>query len=200
MTNIEQISFLILTYFICSIPFGLVLAKKFAGKDVRSLGSKNIGATNVARVAGKKLGLVTLILDGFKGAIMVILARFLFANSPDLHLFLTLTAAISVIGHIYPIYLKFKGGKGVATTIAVLFALDIFVGALVACIWVIIFILLRISSISSLVAIFSSAIISWQSGAPQSQTIFCSLLFLLILYRHKENIHRMIKGEEKQIK
>ena len=136
MSIIYQIVFLVLTYAIAAIPFGLVLAKTFAGKDVRQLGSKNIGATNVARVAGKKLGFLTLILDGLKGAIMVIIARFNFYDLDNLHLFLVLVSAAAVIGHIYPIYLNFKGGKGVATAIAVLFALDVSVGFLVVFFWI----------------------------------------------------------------
>ena len=199
--NLYQFLFLISSYLIAAIPFGLVLSLKFAKKDIRKLGSKNIGATNVARVVGKKLGFLTLILDGFKGAIMVIAARFIFADvTSDLNLFLVLVASASVIGHVYPIYLKFKGGKGVATTIAVLFALDVVVGSLVVCIWLISFLLFRISSISSLFAIFSAIITSAQSGAPESQIIFCTGLFALILLRHKENISRIIKGEEKKIK
>lgn len=199
MSIIYQIVFLVLTYAIAAIPFGLVLAKTFAGKDVRQLGSKNIGATNVARVAGKKLGFLTLILDGLKGAIMVIIARFNFYDLDNLHLFLVLVSAAAVIGHIYPIYLNFKGGKGVATAIAVLFALDVSVGFLVVCFWIMSFCLFRVSSFSSLIAIFSSIVLSAAYDAPTSQFIFCWFLFLLILVRHKENILRLLTGEEKKM-
>src|SRR3989338_2181706 len=105
-----QLLFLIVTYFIAAIPFGLILTKKYLGKDIRESGSGNIGATNVARIAGKKLGVLTLLLDAFKGMIMVIAARFFFFESQFLHLFLVLVCAVAVLGHIYPIYLKFKGG------------------------------------------------------------------------------------------
>jgi glycerol-3-phosphate acyltransferase PlsY len=199
MNIIYQIVFLVLTYAIAAIPFGLVLAKTFAGKDVRQLGSKNIGATNVARVAGKKLGFLTLILDGLKGAIMVIIARFNFYDLDNLHLFLVLVSAAAVLGHIYPIYLNFKGGKGVATAIAVLFALDVSVGFLVVCFWIMSFCLFRVSSVSSLIAIFSSIVLSAAYDAPTSQFIFCCFLFLLILVRHKENILRLLTGEEKKM-
>ena len=199
MNIIYQLLFLGLTYAIAAIPFGLVLAKIFAKKDIREFGSKNIGATNVARVIGKKLGFATLILDGLKGAIMVIIARFTFYDMQNLHLFLVLVAAFAVLGHVYPIYLNFKGGKGVATAIAVLFALDISVGLLVACFWILSFCLFRISSISSIIAIFSSIIISTSLGAPTSQIAFCWFLSLLILVRHKENILRLITGEEKKL-
>ena len=199
MNIIYQLLFLGLTYAIAAIPFGLVLAKIFAKKDIREFGSKNIGATNVARVIGKKLGFATLILDGLKGAIMVIIARFTFYELENLHLFLVLVAAVAVLGHVYPIYLNFKGGKGVATAIAVLFALDVSVGFLVICFWILSFCLFRISSVSSIIAIFSSIIISTSFGAPGSQIAFCWFLSLLILVRHKENIIRLITGEEKKL-
>lgn len=197
--QINEILFLILTYFIAAIPFGFILAKVFAKVDVRQEGSKNIGATNVTRVAGKKLGLLTLILDGLKGAAMVILARYIFANSQNLQLLLNLTALVAVVAHICPIYLKFRGGKGVATTVAVFLALDLFLGLIAIITWLVVFALFRISSIAALVAIFSSVVYSviyFSDG----QVVFTSTLFFLVLHRHKENIARLIKGEEKQIK
>lgn len=199
MTLIHQFLFLILTYFIAAIPFGLILVKIFIKKDVRDFGSKNIGATNVVRVAGKKLGFFTLILDGLKGALMVIIARFAFYDAENLHLFLVIVATVAVMAHVYPIYLNFKGGKGVATAIAVLFALDVSVGFLAVCFWIMSFCLFRISSVSSIVAIMSSIIISLNFDAPKSQIIFCCFLTILILVRHKENILRLIVGEEKKI-
>ena len=199
MSLLSQFFFLILTYAIAAIPFGLVLAKIFAKKDIRQFGSKNIGATNVARVLGKKLGFFTLILDGLKGAIMVIIARFSFCDAENLHLLLVLVAAVAVLAHVYPIYLNFKGGKGVATAIAVLFALDPAVGFLAVCFWIMSFCLFRISSISSIIAVFSSIVISSSFEAPQSQINFCWFLAALILVRHKENIVRLLTGEEKKL-
>ncbi len=197
MTPVYQFLFLIITYAVSAIPFGLVLAKVFAKKDVRELGSKNIGATNVARVVGKKLGFATLILDGFKGAVMVIIARFSFAEIDHLHLFLVLVSAVAVLGHVYPVYLRFKGGKGVATAIAVLFALDFKIGFLVTAFWIMSFCIFRISSVSSLIAIFSSIILSSHYEAPVEQIWLCWFLFILVLARHKENIIRLLTGEEK---
>ncbi|MBU6140823.1 MAG: glycerol-3-phosphate 1-O-acyltransferase PlsY [Proteobacteria bacterium] len=193
-----QFLFLILTYFVAAIPFGLVLTKIFAKKDVREFGSGNIGATNVVRVAGKKIGLLTLVLDGLKGAIMVVIARFAFFDVSGLHIFLVLVGAVSVLAHIYPIYLNFKGGKGVATTLAVLLALDPNIGLFVILIWAITFAIFRTSSISSITAIFSSIILSICYGTSFSQILFCVLLFALILYRHKENLLRLKSGEEKK--
>ncbi|MBP7709647.1 MAG: glycerol-3-phosphate 1-O-acyltransferase PlsY [Rickettsiales bacterium] len=199
MSLFFQFLFLVITYAIAAIPFGLVLAKIFAKKDIREYGSKNIGATNVARVLGKKLGFFTLILDGLKGAIMVIIARFSFYDADNLHLLLVLVAAVAVLAHVYPIYLNFKGGKGVATAIAVLFALDVSVGFLAVCFWIMSFCLFRISSVSSIIAVFSSIVISSSFDAPRSQIVFCWFLAILILVRHKENIARLIIGEEKKL-
>jgi len=195
---IIQIIFLFITYLISSVAFGLFLGKIFAKIDIREHGSKNIGATNVARVINKKLGLATLLLDGLKGGAMVIIARLIFYNSDNLEIFLIIVAAIAVIGHIFPIYLKFKGGKGVATSIATIIALDPYIGVAISLIWIVAFILFRISAISSLMAIFSAIIISIFYNS-MAYNIFYFLLFLLILYRHKENITRLIKGSENKL-
>lgn len=188
--------FLIFSYLTASIPFGYILAKKFSGKDVRTSGSGNIGATNVVRVAGKKLGILTLILDGLKGMVMIILARFLFDFSPHLHLFLVLVGAISVLGHVYPIYLKFKGGKGVATTIAIVIALDPIAGLVMVATWIGLFLIFRISAISSLSSITMAMAFSIIFDAPVSQAYLCIFLFIIIAIRHKENIKRLLSGTE----
>lgn len=195
-----QLLFLVLTYLTCAIPFGLVLGKVFAGVDVRQSGSKNIGATNVTRVVGKKLGLATLLLDGLKGAIMVIIAKLIFADAQNIDTIVALVVAIAVIGHIFPIYLKFKGGKGVATTLAVLFAIDWQLGLGAGLTWLAVFALFRISSISSILAVFSSIIFSCLLQSSISQIIVCSFLFLLVLIRHKENIMRLKEGKESSFK
>lgn len=199
MISLSQFIFLLVTYAISAIPFGLVISTLCAKIDIRQVGSKNIGATNVTRVLGKKLGLLTLVLDGLKGAIMVIIARFTFSEIGNLHEFLAIVSAVAVVAHIFPIYLHFKGGKGVATAIATLFALDFSVGLLSACFWVMSFFMLRISSVASIVAVSSSIFLSIHYDAPSSQIILCWLLAILILVRHKENIVRLLTGEEKPI-
>jgi glycerol-3-phosphate acyltransferase PlsY len=191
-----ELLFLIATYLVASIPFGYLLAKKYSGKDVRSAGSGNIGATNVVRVAGKKLGLITLLLDALKGMLMVILGRFIFVDADHLHLFLVIVAAIAVVGHIFPIYLNFKGGKGVATTIAVLLALDTIAGSVMIITWLTVFFIFRVSAISSLTAITMAMLFSIIFHAPPSQAWLCVFLFILIAYRHKDNIKRLIEGKE----
>lgn len=198
MTTLYQILFLVVTYLIAAIPFGLILTKIFAKKDVREFGSGNIGATNVVRVAGKKIGLLTLILDGLKGAIMVVIARFAFQDAAGLHIFLVMVGAVAVLAHIYPVYLNFKGGKGVATTLAVLLAIDLDIGLMVIAVWAITFAVSRTSSISSILATFSSIILSLIFSPSISQVTFCIFLFGLILYRHKENLQRLASGKEKK--
>ena len=198
MIFVYQILYLVLSYLVASIPFGLLLSKVFAKKDIREFGSKNIGATNVTRILGKKLGALTLLLDGIKGAIMVIIARFYFFEVNNLHLYLVLVSSVAVLGHIFSIYLKYRGGKGVATALACLLALDFSVGMLSLCFWVLAFSAFKTSSISSLVAIFSSIITSSLFEAPTSQIFFCWFLFILIIIKHKDNILRIATGEEKK--
>ena len=146
--------YLILTYLISSIPFGVVVNKLFSNEDIRKKGSGNIGATNVARVMGKKFAILVLILDGLKGYIPVIFATSIFKDSSNLSLLVIIIGLTAICGHIFPIYLKFKGGKGVATTIAILFAIDIKIGVIFILSWLLIFLLKRISSLSALGATF----------------------------------------------
>ncbi len=196
---LQQILFLLLVYFVSSIPFGLLFGKIFANTDLRKHGSGNIGATNATRVLGKKLGLLTLILDGAKGGLMLIVARFSFSDINHLHLYLTVVAFVAIIGHIYPVYLNFKGGKGVATALATILALNFTSGLLALCFWILTFVFCRISAVASLVAIFSTIVTAYSYNAPIEELILNSLIFTIILARHKENITRMIIGEEKKL-
>jgi len=193
MISFSQFFFLILTYLVASIPFGLVLSLVFAKKDIRKFGSKNIGATNVTRIVGKKLGFATLILDGAKGAIMVLIARYFFYGIVGLDDYLYLIAFVAILGHVFSIYLKFKGGKGVATTIATLLALDLILGAMVVLTWLVFFAILRISAVSALVSMLAALILTIFGEYSIAQTIFMGLVFALIVVRHTENIKKLIK-------
>jgi len=198
MTYLYQLLFLVLTYFIAAIPFGLVLANVFGKQDIREAGSGNIGATNVARVLGKKFGLATLILDGVKGAIMIILARYLFDDARFLSIFLSLVGAIAVLAHAFPIYLHFKGGKGVATALAVLLAINPIIG-LVGCFsWVIIFAFTRTSAIASLASMLITVGFTFYYNAFAEEILLAIFLATLIFIRHKENINRILQGTEPQ--
>lgn len=196
MHELSQLLFLILTYLIASIPFGLLLSLIFAKKDIREFGSKNIGATNVTRVLGKKLGLATLILDGVKGAVMVLIAGFLFVDLNNLNNFLYLVAFMAILGHVFSIYLKFKGGKGVATTIATLLALDLTLGMLVIAVWLGVFVLFRISAISALSAIFAGFIFVIFAQYSNFEIIFMFVVLALIVIRHKTNIKELLSKKK----
>lgn len=191
---------MVLTYFIAAIPFGLVLAKVFGKQDIRKAGSGNIGATNVTRVLGKRFGLATLILDGVKGAVMIVLARYLFDDAPFLNVLLSLVGLVAVLAHIFPIYLQFKGGKGVATALAVLLVINPMIG-LVGCImWAIVFAFTKTSATSSLSAFVVVVCFTFYSNAPFEEILLSVILAALIFNRHRENINRILKGEEPKFK
>lgn len=186
--------YFLISYLICSIPFGLVVSKIIANEDIREFGSKNIGATNVARVIGKKWGVLTFLLDGMKGGIMVIIAKN-FNMSYYYDYFLALVVLFCVLGHIFPIYLKFRGGKGVATTFICLLFFSKIIAISAIIIWLATFVLTRASSLASLNSIFFATAIALQYGA-KSQSILMIILCILIFYRHKTNIINLIKGKE----
>lgn len=200
MVCFSAIIFLILTYLIASIPFGLVISKVCKKEDIRLHGSKNIGATNVTRVLGKKLGFITLILDALKGAVMVILAREVFAQSHHLSEILSLTALIAVIGHVFPIYLKFKGGKGVATTIAVILAINPLLGLITIGAWLAVFLITKISAAASLSSLLVASLFAIFSNIAIEQVALYLALFVIVTIRHKENIIRIKNGQENKIK
>jgi glycerol-3-phosphate acyltransferase PlsY len=191
-----QILFLISTYLVTSIPFGLVLAKLFHKQDIREAGSKNIGATNATRVLGKKFGFITLILDGGKGASMIILANNFFVSIPYLNYFLALVAVISIIGHIFPIYLKFKGGKGVATGMAVLLTINPLVGLIFLIFWIITFSFTKVSALSSLLSITITTVFVLCYPLAIEEVMLTIFLAFLMFFRHKENINRILKSKE----
>jgi glycerol-3-phosphate acyltransferase PlsY len=199
-----NIIFYILAYLIGSIPFGLILAKKFAGVNVQESGSKSIGATNVLRVVketnpalAKKLGIATVLLDAVKGAI-VILAAMAYGMSQET---LWAIAVISVLGHCYSIYLSFEGGKGVATGLGVflvLIPIPTIVGALV---WGFCAKVLKISSISSLLGlvgvVISAIILNNGLGIDSNAPMY--IVTFVIFYKHIPNIVRLVKGEEGKV-
>lgn len=181
-----------LSYLLGSIPFGLLLTKYFKNIDVREYGSGNIGATNVVRVAGKKLGLVTLVLDGLKGVAMVLVSRYIFEAR---ELVVILCAIAAVMGHVFPVWLKFKGGKGVATTLITLIAVNWILGLFTGIVWLLTFFVFRISSLAAIVSVLAGSYLSTYME-PAELTIMMAFLCVLILGRHRANIARLIKGKE----
>ncbi|MBM3548066.1 MAG: glycerol-3-phosphate 1-O-acyltransferase PlsY [Alphaproteobacteria bacterium] len=181
-------------YLLGSIPFGLVLTK-FAGlDDIRKIGSGSIGATNVLRTGSKSLAAGTLILDGAKGAVAVVI--FGAYGGPDLAV---LAGGGAMLGHCFPVWLGFKGGKGVATALGILLAIAWPVGLLACLTWLVVAFLFRYSSAASLTAITLSPVYAWYLADPQRAWL-ASLIAVLVWIRHHENIRRLLKGEESKIK
>jgi acyl phosphate:glycerol-3-phosphate acyltransferase len=181
-------------YLLGSIPFGLVLTRLAGLGDIRNIGSGNIGATNVLRTGNKKLAVLTLLLDGGKGAAAVLLGRYLF--DMDIAMLAGLGA---FLGHLYPVWLKFKGGKGVATTLGILFAVNFLLGAAAALTWLLVAFIFRFSSLAALISLAAApAYAFWLIG--DQAAIFVAILAVISWLRHHENIRRLLKGEESRIK
>ncbi|MDD2839757.1 MAG: glycerol-3-phosphate 1-O-acyltransferase PlsY [Rickettsiales bacterium] len=178
-------------YLCGSIPFGLLVSKLVNNIDIREHGSHNIGSTNVARTLGKKWGALVLLLDGLKAVIPLILVKYVYNGCEAA---MAITACMVIIGHIFPVWLKFKGGKGIACLLFSLFVLDYRLGFVFLLSWLLIFAIFRISALSAL----SSVIITLVFSFFISKVYFFMMLFLtlIIFFKHKENIERLIKGEE----
>lgn len=179
-----------IAYFLGSIPFGLILTRAFGLGDIRNVGSGNIGATNVMRTGRKGLGIATLLLDGAKGFAAVWLAQHLYSASMA-----PLAGLFAILGHIFPLWLRFKGGKGVATTLGVMFALNWQLGLAICGVWLAAFAFTRTSSLSSILAIGYSAIIAYVID-DYVTALLCLNLAALILFTHRANIHRLLSGSE----
>ena len=183
----------IVSYLMGSIPFGFILTKIFLKKDIRDIGSGNIGATNALRTGNKLIGYTTLVLDIFKAIIPVICVKIYF---PELIFIASLCA---FLGHVFPIWLKFKGGKGVATYVGILFSLNILLGLIFIISWIAVFILTKYSSVSSIIGALSIPlylVLTEQSN----NVIFFIIMFVLIFFTHRENIKRLKNKEESKTK
>lgn len=200
LNEFSIISLVLLTgYTIGSIPFGLVLTKMAGLGDVRNIGSGNIGATNVLRTGHKGLAAATLLLDALKGAVPVILAGYLINDLPLDEVSAKALAGVGAfLGHLFPIWLKFKGGKGVATAIGVLAAISWPVALIAIGSWILTVSIFRISSLAALLTCVIVPIASWFFG---DQGSFLPILFMVILivHAHKANIKRLMRGEEPRI-
>ena len=183
----------IASYLMGSIPFGLILTKIFLNKDIREIGSGNIGATNALRTGNKLIGYSTLILDIAKAIIPVIFVKI---NYPDL---IYIASLCAFLGHVFPIWLKFKGGKGVATYVGILFSINLLLGIIFTASWGIIFLIFRYSSLSSIIGSISIPIYILITDQI-SNAIFFGIMFVLIFFTHRENIKRLKNKEESKTK
>ena len=195
----------VFSYFCGSIPFGLILTKAFSGKDIRSLGSGNIGATNVLRTGNKYLAFSTLILDILKGYFAVIITQQYFLE------LIQLSALLVFLGHLFPIWLKFKGGKGVATFLGILFALSYSLTLLFILTWITVALIFKYSSLSSIFASITVFVISFikenviKAFDPNISNVsdiklLLFIFLILIIYTHKNNISNLINRTEHKIK
>ena len=191
--NLEIIIVLFYSYFLGSIPFGLIITKIFLNQDIRNVGSGNIGTTNVLRTGKKSLAIATLIFDILKGYVSIVVALKYFN---DLIYF---SALICFIGHIFPVWLKFKGGKGVATYLGIILALSFKFGIIFGITWLIISFIFKYSSLAAMIG---ALIIFAYSTILDNTTlsVFLFISFIIILYTHRENIVRLKDSKETKIK
>ena len=183
----------IISYLMGSIPFGLILTKIFLKKDIREIGSGNIGATNALRTGNKLIGYSTLILDVLKAVLPVLYVKI---NFPDA---VYISALSAFIGHVFPVWLKFKGGKGVATYVGILFSLNFTFGLVFGVCWLIIFFISKYSSLASLIGSLSIPVyILIMRGS--ENIFFYLIMFILIIFTHRENIKRLKNKEETKTK
>ena len=180
------------SYILGSIPFGLILTKLFLKKDIRNIGSGNIGATNVLRSGNKSIGYSTLLLDILKAILPVIYVKFYY---PD---FIYISSLSVFLGHVFPIWLKFNGGKGVATYVGILFSINLIYGLVFGLTWIIIFLFSKYSSLSSLLGSISIPIYLFFVNG--DQILFFIIMFVLIFYTHRENVKRLKNKEESKTK
>ena len=184
---------IIFSYFLGSIPFGYLLTKIFLQKDIREIGSGNIGATNVLRTGNKYIGYSTLLLDILKAIIPIIFVKFYYID------YLYIASLCVFLGHVFPIWLKFKGGKGVATYVGILCCLNIYLGISFGIVWLISFFIFKYSSLSSLLGSLSIPIVNFFI-LKEEVIFFFIIMFVLIFYTHRENIKRLLNRSESKTK
>lgn len=187
----EVVGLIIFAYLLGSVPCGYVLGK-IAGVDVRAVGSGNVGATNVARAAGKSLGALTLVFDAAKGFVAVIAAKRLGLSDA----FVALAAIAAFLGHLYPVYLRFKGGKGVATGLGALLALAPMATLVLIVVFAVVVGVSRIVSLGSIVAALATPLVLWSFQQPSAIVYMGGFLGAMSILRHRSNIRRLLAGSE----
>lgn len=201
MEKIFELAIVFVTaYLIGSIPTGYIIVKTFTGQDIRTIGSGSTGATNVKRVMGKKWFFITLLLDAFKGALPVILAALFATTFTGIGLLPVIAAIAVILGHSKSIFLKFTGGKSVASGVGTILALNWQVGLMIALIWAIITYASKYVSLGSIIALAISPILMWWVKAPIAYIGYCLIAAIYVIWLHRSNIQRLIKGEENKVR
>ena len=182
----------IISYLFGSIPFGLILTKVILNRDIRKIGSGNIGATNALRTGNKLIAYSTLVLDILKAIVPILYVKF---NYQEL---LYISALCAFLGHLFPIWLKFKGGKGIATYVGILLSINLILGIIFGLIWILTYLLTKYSSLASILGSISVPIYVYFMNI--DNVIFYFIIFILIFYTHRQNIKRLINKEENKTK
>tara|TARA_B100001027_G_scaffold19875_1_gene11819 strand:- start:35 stop:622 length:588 start_codon:yes stop_codon:yes gene_type:complete len=193
MINIDIFIIIFISYLIGSIPFGYILTKFFLKEDITKIGSGNIGATNVLRTGNKFLGYLTLSLDVVKTVIPLLIIKYYFYD------YIYISSLSIFLGHVFPIWLKFKGGKGVATYVGILCCLNIYLGISFGVVWLFIFLIFKYSSLSSLFGSLSIPLTNYFI-LKEDITFFFVIMFVLIFFTHRENIKRLLNSTESKSK
>lgn len=196
----QAVGIVFISYLIGSIPTGYLIVKAKTGQDIRTVGSGSTGATNVKRVLGKKWFFTVMLLDAFKGAFPVILAKLFTTAALSSGLIPVLAAVAVIIGHSKPCFLNFQGGKSVASGIGTMLALNFVVGIITAGIWAVITYFTKYVSVGSVIALIISPILMYLFKSPSAYVWYCALGAVYIVYLHRENIKRLIEGKENKVR
>lgn len=197
---LQLLATLVVAYIIGSIPTGYIIVKAKTGQDIRTIGSGSTGATNVKRVLGKKWFFIVMALDAIKGALPVILAKLFVTVGVSLGLAPVIAAVAVIIGHSKSCFLGFKGGKSVASGVGTILALNWMVGLIIALVWGIITYVTKYVSVGSMIALFISPFLMYFLGAPIAYVGYCALGAVYIIYLHRENIKRLMNGNENKVR
>lgn len=196
----EVIIAVVIAYLIGSIPTGYIIVKLFTGQDIRKTGSGSTGATNVKRVMGKKWFFIVMFLDALKGALPVVLAKIFATTFVSMGLIPVLCAVAVILGHSKSIFLGFSGGKSVASGVGTILALNWMVGLAIALIWSVVTYFSRYVSVGSIVALSISPILMYLCKEPVAYVFYCIIGAIYIVYLHRANIKRLLKGEESKVR
>ena len=196
----EIVFVIIISYLIGSIPTGYLIVKLFTGQDIRTIGSGSTGATNVKRVMGKKWFFTVMILDAIKGALPVVLTIIYATIFTDIGLLPVIAAVSVILGHSKSIFLKFSGGKSVASGVGTLLALNWQVGLIVAGVWAVVTWISKYVSLGSIVAIATAPLLMWILNAPAAYIIYALVAAIYVIYLHRENIKRLRDGNENKVR